>query len=551
MIRLSSFPFKTEKVAPKVSDNRSTSLLLQAGFIRQTMAGVYTYTTLWLKVLRKIENIVRKHMDDYGAYEILMPALSPKENWEKTWRWDGIDVMFHLPASWNKEYGLNSTHEEIVTPLMKEFIQSYKDLPVCVYQIQDKFRNEKRAKSGLLRWREFWMKDAYSFHLDNEEFENYYEWMKKVYMDIFNELGIWKDTYITLADGGTFTDKNSHEFQTKLEIWEDLVFKDPKTWICYNQEIAPSKVGKANVKDEILKDREDIKHSEDIIWVEALEKLLNIPKYKTSKTIFFIADEKRFIAASVRWDYEINEIKLRKVVNAKQLRMATEEEVKEKIGTKIGFAGIINLPEDVELYLDDSLENLTNFETWTNKDGYHSINVNFGKDLPLPEKFYDFKLAKEGDINPETGEKYEVFRASEVGNIFPLETKFTKPFNVTVLDENQKQKDVIMWCYGIWVSRLMWVIAEYFTKDEKINWPENIAPANYYIIVLWENNIEKAENIAKQLEEKWNEVILDDRMWKKFGFWTKIKDAELLGIPHIIVVSDKTQNMENGYEIIK
>jgi len=398
MIKLFSFTFKTEKFAPKVSDNKSTSLLLQAGFIRQTMAWVYSYTTLWLKVLRKIENIVRKHMDNYGAYEILMPALSPKELWKKTWRWDSIDVMFHLLAAENKEYWLNSTHEEIVTPLMKDFLNSYKDLPVCVYQIQDKFRNEKRAKSGLLRWREFWMKDAYSFHLSDEDFVKYYEWMKKIYMDIFDELGIWKDTYITLADGWTFTDKYSHEFQTLLDIGEDTIY------IC--EDCGTS-------------------HNEEII------------------------DPDNFVCTNCKWT------------------------------------------------------------------------------------------------------KCRIEKASEVGNIFPLETKFTKPFGLSVLNENQNQKEVIMWCYGIWISRLMWVIAEYSIKNEKIIWPDSIVPANYYVIVMWEQNLERAEKIAKKLEADKQEVILDDRMGKKIGFGVKIKDAELLGIPNIIVISDKTKDKEEGYEIIR
>jgi len=396
MIRVSNFPFKTEKVAPKVSDNKSTSLLLQAGLIRQNMAWVYTYTTLWLKILRKIENIIRKHMDNYWAYEILMPALSPKENWEKTWRWDGIDVMFHLPAAENKEYGLNSTHEEIVTPLMKEFLVSYKDLPTCVYQIQDKFRNEKRAKSWLLRWREFWMKDAYSFHLTDEDFVSYYEWMKKVYMDIFDELGIWKDTYITLADGWTFTDKYSHEFQTILAIGEDTIYICENCWTSHNEEII---------------------------------------------------DPGNFVCTNC----------------------------------------------------------------WS--------------------------------------KNCRVEKSAEVGNIFPLETKFTKPFDLKVLDKDGKEKEVIMGCYGIGVSRCMWVIAEYFTKDDKIVWPENLAPANYYIIVL-QDNLEYAEKLAQKLEQEGNEVILDDREGKKFGFGAKMKDAELLGIPNIIVVSNKTIE-QGGYELKK
>jgi len=397
MIKLSKFPFKTAKVAPKVSDNKSTSLLLQAGLIRQVMAGVYTYTTLWLKVLRKIENIVRQEMDNYGAYETLMPALSPKELWEKTGRWDSIDVFFHVPAANNKEYGLNSTHEEVVVPLMKEFINSYKDLPTCVYQIQNKFRNEKRAKSGILRWREFLMKDAYSFHSSDEDFVKYYEWMKKVYMKIFERIGLWDDTVIALADGWTFTDKYSHEFQVKLPIWEDEIY------ICKNCQLG---------------------HNKEII-----------------------DEEKWFVCA----------------------------------------------------------------ECWS--------------------------------------KEYELVKASEIWNIFPLETKFTDAFDVKYLDENGKEQTPKMGCYGIWVSRAMWIVAEKYAKENGIFWPENIAPADYYIIVLW-NNLEKAEQLAKKLESEQKEVILDDRQGKKFGFGSKMKDAELLWIPNIIVVSDKTIE-QNAYELRK
>ena len=397
MIKLSKFPFKTMKSKPKVSDNISTSLMLQAWLIRQNLAWVYTYTTLWLRVLRKISNIVREEMDKAWAYEMLMSSLSSRENWEATWRWDNVDVFFHVPSANNKEYGLNFTHEEIVTPLMKEFINSYKDLPVCVYQIQTKFRNEKRAKSWLLRWREFLMKDAYSFHLDPKEFDEYYENMKKVYMTIFDRLWIWKDTYITLADGGSFTDKYSHEFQTLLDIWEDDIYICKKCWTSHNKEIVP-------------------------------------------------------------------------------------------------------------------------------ESGFKCVNCG--------------------------SSEYEVKKAAEVWNIFPLETKFTDAFDMTVLDKDGKQKKVIMWCYGIWVSRIMWVIAEKFATENGINWPENIAPADVYIIVIWEENIQKWEELAKKFEQEWKEVILDDRMWKNISFWVKAKDCELLWIKTKVVISPKTLE-KWWYEITK
>jgi len=396
MIRLSKFPFKTLKSTPKVSDNKSTWLLLQAGFIRQTMAWVYTYTTLGLRVLRKIENIVREEMDNYWAFEMLMPALSPKELWEKTGRWDSIDVFFHVPAANNKEYWLNSTHEEVVTPLMKEFIQSYKDLPTCVYQIQNKFRNEKRAKSGILRWREFLMKDAYSFHSSDEEFVEYYEWMKKVYLKIFERLGLGEDTIIALADWWTFTDKYSHEFQVKLDIWEDTIYKCKSCGTWHNEEVVDTEK-----------------------WFVCLE-----------------------------------------------------------CGSK----------------------------------------------------------------------DFEKFRASEIWNIFPLETKFTKAFWVEYLDENNEMQIPKMWCYWIGVSRAMGIVAEKFAWEKWISWPENIAPAKYYVIVIWEENLEKALEIIEKLNLDKNEVILDDRFWRKFGFGQKMADAELLWIPNKIVISPKTLE-QDSYEL--
>ncbi len=400
MIQLSKFSIKTLKSTPNGSDNRSTGILLQAGFIRQTMAGAYNYTTMGLRVLRNIENIIREEMDNYGANEVLLTSLSPKENWEKTGRWDVVDVLFKVPAFEGKEYALNPTHEEVVTPLMSEFIQSYKDSGICVYQIQTKYRNEKRAKSGLLRGREFLMKDAYSFHIASEqdEFNSYYEGMKQVYMNIFNRLWIGQDTYITLADGGDFTEKHSHEFQILLDIGEDEIYICSDCGTSHNKEV--------------------------------------------------IDEKKGFICHSCQ------------------------------------------------------------------------------------------------------STKYRSEAASEIGNIFPLETKFSKPFGLKMLDSENKEQDVVMGCYGIGVSRLMGVMAEYFMTETGISWPEHIAPATHYIIVLGEENLQKAIQLTKELEAKWNTVILDDRKGRKFGFGQKAWDCELWGIPNRIVISPKT--LEQGwYELLE
>ncbi len=394
MLQLSKFPVKTLKSAPKISDNLSTSYLLQAGFIRQEMAWVYNFLPLGLRTLRKIENIVREEINALGAQEILMPALWSKEHWEQTGRWDSIDVLFHLPASDNKEYALNPTHEDLVTPLMTEFVQSYKDVEFWVYQIQNKFRNEKRAKSWLLRGREFLMKDLYSFHQNEENLLTYYESVKKSYKKIFEKLGIWKDTYETLASWWDFTTLHSHEYQTILGIWEDEIY------ICDDCHTA---------------------HNKEIVDLE---------------------------------------------------------------------------------------------------NGFSCSKC--------------------------TSKNHKVEKACEVGNIFPLMTRFTNAFNMKYTNAEGNSKEVFMWCYGIGISRLMWVIAEYFMDEKGLVWPESIAPATHYIIVMGEH-LETAKKLAQELEQTGKTVLIDDR--EKVWFGQKAGDCDLMGIPHRIVISDKT--IESGWYELK
>ena len=550
MIQLSKFPINTLKSQPKVSDNRSTSLLLQAGLIRQEMAGVYNYLPLWFKVLKKIEQIVREEMNNSGAFEMLMPALGSKQHWEQTGRWDSIDVLFKVPASGGKEYALNPTQEDIVTPLIQEFIQSYKDLEFGVYHIQHKFRNEARAKSGLLRGREFLMKDLYSFHKNEDTFQVYYDNQKEVYTRVFERLGLGNDTYMTLASGWDFTDKHSHEFQTVLEIGEDIIYIDTTTGIVYNQEITPSQVGKVFENlDEPLREREDVE-GKWLIWVKPLAKFLNIEIERTTKTMLFETDTWDIVAAAVRWDYNINELKLQKVLGCKRISLLNEKKVREITWADVGYAWVIGLPDLVKVIWDDSCKWRINFETWANKTDYHSVSVNFWRDVEKPEMFYDIKDAKSWDINPETGAVYQVHKASEVGNIFPLSTKFTDACGVKYTDENGKEQSVFMWSYGIWISRVMWVMAEYFMDETGIAWPEAVAPVSHYIIVLGEDNVDAASELANQIEADGGDVILDDRMGRKDWFGQKMWDAELLGIPNIIVFSPKTLE-KWGYEMRK
>lgn len=391
MLQLSKFPIKTLKSAPKVSDNRSTSLLLQAWFIRQEMAWIYNFLPLGLRIIENIKQIVREEMNATGAQEILMGSLSNKESWEKTARWDTVDVLFKLEGSGGKEYGLNPTHEEVVTPLMGEFIQSYKDLQsMSVYQFQTKFRNEARAKSGLLRGREFFMKDLYSFHKNQEDLDQHFEEVRKAYVNVFDRIGLGKDTLYAFASGWAFS-KYSYEFQTKLSIGEDNIY------VCQDCSQA---------------------HNDEIVW-ETFE-----------------------------------------CVNCKS-------------------------------------------------------------------------------------SKYEVVKTSEVGNIFKLGTKFSNAFWLNYLDENNAQNEVVMGCYGIGISRLMWVVAEYFMDEKGLVWPESIAPASHYLIVMGDN-LTSAVRLAQELEKTWAKVILDDR--EKAWFGQKAWDADLLWIPNRIILSDKTLEAW-GYEL--
>jgi len=537
---------KTKKNS-KQYDSINATLLIKGGFIDQVMAETYTYLTLELRVINKIEQIIREEMDTIGQ-EILMPALTPIVNWQHTGRFETVDVLMKTTpanifakAKNDTEYVLSPTHEEVVTPLAQKFILSYKDFPFALYQIQNKFRNEPRVKSGLLRGREFRMKDLYSFHTSEEDFKKYYEKSKEVYMQVFNRLGIGKDTVITLASGGSFTDDYSHEFQTICETGEDTIFYDKKTNTYYNKEVAPNQAPEIKYQDEKILPKKDVL-GKGIIGVEELAKFLKIPVEKTTKTLIYETDKKEVVVAAVRGGYDINENKLRKVVGCKALKLTSPEIVKKVTGAEIGYAGLLNLPKNIKVFIDESVGNRHNFETGANKTHYHSINVNFGRDLPKPKKFYDIKVAKEGDSNPKTKEKYQVYRASEVGNIFPLYTKFTEAFNYHFVDQDGKEKPIYMGCYGIGSSRIMGIIIEKHHDNHGIIWPESVAPFQVHLIGLdmKDKNISsKVHQVYQVLKEKNIEVLFDDREEVSAG--EKFADADLIGISVRLVVSIRTK----------
>ena len=334
---------------------------------------------LGLKVLRKIENVVREEMDNAGANELLMPALSAKANWEKTGRWEEVDVLFKMELSGNREVALNPTHEEVVTPLVQNFANSPKDFPKCVYQVQSKFRNEPRAKSGLLRGREFLMKDAYSFHLTEECFEKYYEVMTQAYHKIYERLGIGDITKFVAADGGAFSEF-SHEFQTLSPVGEDELFYVKSKDLYLNREITPCTAPKWDNSNEEVAEMKEVE-GVGIIGVEELSKFLDIAVEKTTKTILFETEEGKVIAGAVRGNRGIDTRKLRKIVRCKSLEMASEETVLRVTGSPVGYAGVLNLDKSVQVIWDESCDGRVNFEMGANKENYHTININFGRDI--------------------------------------------------------------------------------------------------------------------------------------------------------------------------
>jgi prolyl-tRNA synthetase len=535
---------KTKKEISADEKAKNAQLLIRAGFIHKEMAGVYVYTPLGLRVLENIKKIVREEMNVIGGQEVMMSVLQPKELWQKTDRWEDekVDNWFKTRLSNGAELGVGLTHEEPIVDMLSDYLSSYKDLPIIIYQIQSKFRNELRAKSGLLRGREFVMKDMYSFSRTQDEHDKIYEKIAEAYERVFERLGIGKVTFRVKADGGIFTERFSDEFQTITPIGEDTLFHDPETGEYFNEEIAPAMAPEVIDGDEKLKERQDVE-GEGIIGVEQLAKFLQIPVEKTTKTMIYEAEDGRIIAAAVRGGYSINEIKLRKVVNAKKLKLADEETVNRLTNAKVGYAGILNLPDEVMLIVDESCNSRTNFETGANRTNYHTINVNWDRDISRPAKFYDIKVARSGDRNPESGNEYEVYKAVEVGNIFPLETKYTDALSVFYHDIVGEQKSIIMGCYGIGVSRLVGVLAEFFSDDKGLVWPEHIAPFRVYLATLGDTEevLRAGEAVYQQLRGFGIEVLYDDRDVRP---GEKFADADLMGIPHRLVISQRT--LEKG-----
>jgi prolyl-tRNA synthetase len=511
--------------------------MLRAGYMHQLSAGVYVYLPLLHRTLAKISQIVREEMERAGAVELLMPALQPRELWEESGRWErytAIDgIMFVFKDRRGATVCLGPTHEEVITDILRREIKSYKDLPKCAFQIQSKFRDEIRPRFGLMRAREFIMKDAYSFDTDDAGFKVSYEAMRQAYHRICQRIGYRYRA--VAADSGAIGGSESQEFMVLADTGEDTILYCTQCDYAANQERAESRLEQFQ-QDPEPKPMEAV-FGEGLIGVEPLAKFLNIPVWKTTKTLIYDADDK-VVAISVRGDCDVNEIKVVNSLGCKRLRLASAETIKTLTGAEVGYAGPIGLPASVRILADHAVGNRVNFECGANQTNYHNINVNFGRDLPLPE-FGDFKLAKAGEGCPRCGGKLEAARGIEVGHIFELGTKYSEPLNCRFLDAEGKSRPVIMGCYGIGITRMAAAWIEQNHDDKGIIWSRGIAPFDAHLIGL---NLEdpavsaEAERIDSQLQADGFQVLFDDRPARA---GEKFSDADLIGIPARITISKR------------
>jgi prolyl-tRNA synthetase len=523
---------KTEGTDYKIDSHR---LLIQGGFIRESTAGRYYLLPLGLKVHKNIEQIIRKHMDSAGAQEVIMPVLHPLELWQETNRTNtaGFELM-QVKDRRDAEFALGGTAEEMAVDLVRKFNISYKDLPFNIYQFSMKFRDEIRARGGLLRVREFVMKDAYSFSSE-KQFDAIYNEMRKTYQAIFEEIGLTVD--VVAADNGYIGGDYCHEFISQSNVGESKFFITEDGDYAAHEDIA--KFAKYDgTSDEEFKPMEEVE-GQGIIGVEELAKFLNIPVEKTTKTILFETEKGDVIAAALNGLYDVNETKLMHVVGCSELKLASPETVKRVTGAEVGYAGFLNLPEEVRIVLDDSLEGRRNFEVGANRTNYHSINVNFGRDFPQPDQFFDIALAKEGYMT-DTGKQLAERRGIEVGNIFQLGYHYSNLMaGADYTDESGKKQKYYMGCYGIGIGRTLAAVVEKYHDDKGIIWPGNIAPAKVYIARLGNSPevVKQADELYMRLTAADIQVLYDDRDVRA---GEKFADADLLGIPHRVVVSDKT-----------
>jgi prolyl-tRNA synthetase len=522
----------TLREIPADADTRSHQLLLKAGFIRQNTSGVYSYMPLGKRVLQKVENIVREEMDRTGAVELLMPALQAAELWQESGRWYtyGPELM-RLKDRHDREFALGATHEEVITSLVRDEVKSYKRLPLSLYQIQTKFRDEKRPRFGLLRGREFVMKDGYSFHSSQDSLDKTYQDLYDAYSNVFSRCGL--NFRAVIADSGAMGGKDTHEFMVLSEIGEDTIAYSDTSSYAANIEMAPVNVKYPKSDEQALEIEKVLTENQKTI--EEVSNFLQINPDKLIKSLLFKVDDK-YVLVLVRGDHEVNDIKLKNLFEAGVVELASPAETEEILGCTVGSLGPIGV-KNVEIVADHGVEAIVNGVCGANEEHYHYINVNPERDFKVGH-YEDLRFIQEGDPSPDGEGKILFAKGIEVGHIFKLGTRYSEAMNATYLDENGKAKPMIMGCYGIGVSRTVAAIAEQFNDDNGFIWPANIAPYQLHVIAVNMKDAAQAELsglLYKELSGKY-EVLFDDRQERP---GVKFADSDLIGLPIRITVGKK------------
>jgi prolyl-tRNA synthetase len=541
-MRTTQYLLSTLKETPADAEVISHQLMLRAGMIRKLASGLYTWLPSGLRVLHKVENIVREEMNNAGAIEVSMPVVQPADLWQESGRWEqyGPELLRFVDRG-ERPFVLGPTHEEVITDLVRNEISSYKQLPLSFYQIQTKVRDEVRPRFGVMRAREFLMKDAYSFHTTQESLQITYDTMYQAYSKIFNRMGL--DFRAVQADTGSIGGSASHEFQVLASSGEDDIVFSTESEFAANIELAEA-VAPVTPRADATQDLQLVDTPNAKTIAELVEQF-NLPIEKTAKTLLVHATKESghpLVALMVRGDHELNEVKAEKLpLVASPLTFASEEEIRAVVKAGPGSLGPINLA--IPVIIDRSVAAMSDFAAGANIDGKHYFGINWLRDLPLPT-VADIRNVVEGDISPDGKGTLLIKRGIEVGHIFQLGTKYSQAMNATVQDENGRNLVMTMGCYGIGVSRVVAAAIEQNHDDRGIIWPDAIAPFQVAIIPM---NMHKsfrvkevAEDLYQQLRSQGIDVILDDRKERPGVMFA---DMELIGVPHHIVIGDR--NLDN------
>jgi prolyl-tRNA synthetase len=535
-MRVSHFFLSTLKEAPAEAELVSHKLMLRAGLIKRIGSGLYTWMPLGLRVLRKVENIVRTEMDQSGAVELLMPAVVPAELWPETGRWDVFGPqMLKIKDRHGRDFCFGPTHEEVITDVARREIKSYRQLPVNFYQIQTKFRDEIRPRFGVMRAREFVMKDAYSFHANFASLEQTYQVMHDCYSRIFTRLGL--KFRAVAADTGAIGGTGSHEFHVLADSGEDAIAFCPSSDYAANIELAEA-VSPATPRPAPTEAMQKVatpgKHS-----IEEVCEFLKVPAHRVVKTLLMEGHDGGVVALLLRGDHQLNEVKAGKLLQlAQPLRFAADAQIRTAAGCNAGSLGPVGL--SVTIIADRALAAMSDFVCGANEDGYHLIGVNFGRDLPELKELVDIRNVVEGDDSPDGKGKLELCRGIEVGHIFQLRTKYSEAMKATFLDESGKEQVLEMGCYGIGVSRIVAAAIEQGHDEHGIIFPPAMAPFQLAIVPIGINRSELVKETVEKLYAEFTaagiEVLLDDRDERPGVMFA---DLELIGIPHRIVVGER------------